>query len=90
MVLFLQVPNKAGDDRVPVGGKYARVPQLLLPLHLLLGSEQWCLKGAWVEVAGKYVKPWGPASFLIVLVQHIQKANSGGFFCSLQQRESCG
>lgn len=35
-------------------------------------------------------QPWGPASFLIILVQNVQKANWSFLFCSFQQRECCG
>ena len=76
----IQIPNKTRDEWGTCGGKYARVPQLLLPLLLPLGSERQCLKGARVEVAGKYVSLEDHPAFLSLWCSIFRKQIQGLFF----------
>lgn len=73
-----QIPKKARDEWGACGGQTGQRLQLLCPLLLSLEcrmkSEGSLGGGVW-----DVCQPWGLASFLIILVQHVQKANWGFF-----------
>lgn len=73
----------------PVGANMPESPAALSSATAL-GFRRMMSEGSLGGGGREVCQPWGPASFLIIPVQHVQKANSGVFLCSLQQRECCG
>lgn len=73
----------------PVGANMPESPAALSSATAV-GFRRMRSEGSLGGGGREVCQPWGPASFLIIPVQHVQKANSGFFLCSLQQRERCG
>jgi len=78
----IQVPNKTGDEQGTHGGKYPRVPTAAVASATAFGFRMTVSEGSLGGGGRAECQPWGPVSFLIILVQ--------GFFFVLGSKESPG